>query len=602
MGRGIPQEIIEELRSRCDIVEIIGASVQLKRAGSHTYKGLCPFHQEKTPSFHVDASRQMYHCFGCGKGGDVFRFLMDREGMDFVDAVRMLASRAGIVIPESSDYAGGGSAREHAARRERLFEINDRYSDFFHRWLTEHPNSPAALYLRKRGIPPEIAAKFRIGAAPEYGAGRQFADSLGFSPDELVEAGVCGRDRESGRLYDNFRNRLIFTIENEYGKAVGFSARSLEAKPADGRKYINTTETPVFKKGRLLYALPHARSGISRRNLAILCEGQLDAIAFHRSGFDCAVAPLGTAFTEDQAKILKRYTNRIILAFDADAAGAKAVLRAAEILLPLSVELKVLRIAGGKDPDELFRTGGAPALADALNNTVSWLEVLGETLPEKFDLNSPVGRGAAAAQIAGYLKLLKNQVELEMYVAQAAAMLRVSEEALYAELSGARRYERRREEFHRPQPKPEPASRLSPPLRMLLELAINYAEAARQIAELLEPDELAGDTPELKALNLALAYAINDEHSDLPAALAEMLIDTPSPEVSRALVEHPQYSDISRAVTDSVAELRRIRRRERHLELLEKLRNASNDEEKAHWFREIAELNRSQPQHGDPER
>ena len=252
----IPAEIIEEIRNRCDIVEIIGNVVQLKRSGNASYKGLCPFHQEKTPSFHVNASRQSFHCFGCGKGGDVFRFFMERDNLSFVDAVKMLAARTGVIIPETADHEPG----DHRSPRERLLEINAKMSDFFVRELKEHPASPIASYLQKRALPPEVVSLFKIGAAPDsWDAGVNFCRRCGFKDAELLDAGVARSSETHHRIYDFFRNRLIFTISDETGRPVGFSARSLEDKPKDGGKYINTAETAIFHKGKLLYALSESR-------------------------------------------------------------------------------------------------------------------------------------------------------------------------------------------------------------------------------------------------------------------------------------------------------------------------------------------------------
>ena len=586
----IPQSVIEDIRARCDIVDVVGSFVQLKRSGSSSFKGLCPFHNEKTPSFHVDTARQSYHCFGCGKGGDVFRFLMEKESVTFYDAVHMLASRAGVIIPDEAPDGDMASARERAGAKERLYRLNEAVSEFFCRNLREHPDSEAAQYLRRRGIPDDVAQKFRIGAAPDsWDAALKFCRARGFTEEEGVTAGVLHRS-EGGRVFDQFRNRLVFSIFNESGRGVGFSARSLEPKPQDGRKYVNTPETPVFRKGALLYALPLAREAMVKNKLAILCEGQLDVIAFHRAGFECAVAPLGTAFTQDQARVLKRYTNHIALAFDSDGAGRKAVLRAAEILLPLSVELKVIRIPGGKDPDELFSSGGAEAVAAAVAGAVPWLSVVTEDLAEKFDLGTPVGKGEAAAFIGGFLKLVENRVELEAYVREAAACLNVSEDAIYAELASLRRHDRRREEFRAAATVPaaeNPGVKYSPAILTLLELAVNSADAARCIGELLDPDELDAADPVAKAINIAAAGALNGEHAEAVRGLSALLEERPSPELSKALVSHVEYSDVERAVGDSVRELRADRKRRLRAELMEKLRRAADPEERARLLAEI---------------
>ena len=308
MASVIPPEIIEEIKSRTDIVELIGSFVQLKRSGTNNFKGLCPFHQEKTPSFHVDGARQMFHCFGCGKGGDALRFLMDKENIVFVDAVHMLASRAGVIIPE---YSGTDTDHREAQRRgnlrERLLLANETMAQFFAEMLRRNPEGSVGKYLQSRGLSIEEALHYQIGAAPDaWTAGLEYALRRGFTQEELLAAGLIRRKEGSDRTYDQFRNRLTFAIANEQGRICGFSARSLEPKPMDGGKYINTSETPVFRKGNMLYGLSLARKAIVENNLAILCEGQMDTIAYHRAGINYAVAPLGTAFTPEQAKVLKR--------------------------------------------------------------------------------------------------------------------------------------------------------------------------------------------------------------------------------------------------------------------------------------------------------
>ena len=581
MSLDINKDVIEEIRHRCDIADLISScGVQLKRSGSSSFKGLCPFHQEKTPSFHVDTARQSFHCFGCGKGGDVFRFFMDKENVDFPNAVQILAASCGVLIPEKVD--GRPADPRKRDERDRMFAINAEFSNFFCRYLRDNPRSTAAAYLASRNIPREVAEKFRIGAVPDsWTACRDYGRSLGFTDDDMVTAGILRRKEDTGNVYDQFKGRLAFTIENEQGKPVGFSARTLEAKPLDGRKYVNTPETPVFHKGSLLYALPHARQGIGRFKQAILCEGQLDAIAFHRAGFDCAVAPLGTAFTPEQAKIIHRYSRNLILAFDADGAGKKAVLRAAEILLPLSVDLRVLQIPGGKDPDELFSNGGREAVAEALQHTVSWMEVLRNTLPEKFDLASPVGRSQAAAFVASFIRLVNNQVELEVYTKEAADMLEISENAMKAEISGA-------SVFRSPAAKnEEPVKTLQrdkacAAMITLLELAVADSNCGRAIADLVPPELIPGKNPVELALNLAINAALNDEMESLDGQLKDLLITTPSPEVSKVLHQPTVIAPgkRNRALNEAIKELLENQKRHSRNELLAKLRNAVTDEEK----------------------
>jgi len=286
MNRAIPDEIVDEIRSRCNIVDIIGSYIPLKKAGHGTWKALCPFHQEKTPSFNISEQNQHYHCFGCGKGGDVFSFVMEREGVDFPNAIHLLASKCSVVIPEKTytNPEERRQAQEHASQRERIYAINEEFAAWYAAQLREHPESPVAQYLLTRGIPDDIAARFRIGAAPDsWDASFKHGTALGFSEHELFESGILTSNENSGKIYDRFRNRLIFPIWNEQGKVVAFSARTIE-KNSEGAKYVNSPETPVFKKGNILYALPLARQDIQKLGFVILCEGQLDVIAMHRAG------------------------------------------------------------------------------------------------------------------------------------------------------------------------------------------------------------------------------------------------------------------------------------------------------------------------------
>ena len=558
---GIPDDIIEEIRNRSDIVEIIGSVVQLKRAGAGTYKGLCPFHNEKTPSFHVNANRQSFHCFGCGKGGDVFRFFMERENMPFVEAVRMLAARAGVLIPEKSSGAESiQHARERAGSRERLYEINAKVSEFFCRKLKQNPGSEVAAYLSGRGLPQDIIDKFKIGAASDsWDEVVRYCRSLGYTDDELVNAGVARRS-EKGRVYDFFRNRLVFTIENDSGRPVGFSARSLEAKPRDGGKYINTGETPVFHKGKLLYGLSHSRTGIRDKKYAIICEGQMDAIAFHRAGFDCAVAPLGSKLTPEQGRILRLYTNTFCFAFDSDSAGREAMRHAVEVCLPLSVDMKVIRIPGGKDPDELFKNGGSAAVKAAVESARAWNDVIIDELPEHFDFSTPVGRAGAAGYMAELLDLVSNQVELETYISQTAEKLGVTQEAVQSQLAAVRSKKDKRPPVD---PVKAPAAavkkRYPAALLTLLELALHSENTARFIADVLEPGELPDINNVSKAVNIAVNAALNGEYDQLDSMLNNMLNETPEPEVSRLMVSRVEWKEPEKAVHDSVSQLRKLR-------------------------------------------
>ena len=594
------QEIIEEIRNRCDIADVIGTYVQLKQRGPNSFTGLCPFHQEKTPSFHVNRQWQRYHCFGCGKGGDVFKFIMEHDNIGFPDAIQQLAQRCGVILPERSDY-DAGAARIHRDQKERLLKVNEEFSDLFVRFLRDNPRSPAGIYLDRRGITREVADKFRIGALPEdrYFC-LNYGRHLGFTEEDLIAAGICGRAEESGRVYERFTGRLTFAIQNEYGRGVGFSARSLEAKPADGRKYVNTPETLVFKKGMLLYALHQARENISKERKVILCEGQMDTIAMHRAGFTNAVAPLGTAFTPEQAKLLKRYADTVYLAFDSDGAGQKAFLRALEYLLPLSVSVNMIPIPGGKDPDELYNNGGAGAVAEAVNGALPWLTRFSQMLPGLYDMSTPVGRAQAAAFMVSLFDLVRNPIERETYIREGAALLQVSEEALYGELRTLKNRRERGKEFRRPDgdqqpaappPAPVPATPERSALLALFSLAVTSSDNAREISDLLPPEALDGKDVLSRGLNLLLGGAISGEpENETSAALNGLLSENSDPEMEKLLLEPLKFDDPVKALADSVREVVRLSQRRRYTEIMQAMRSCTDPVRREELMKQLKEV------------
>ncbi len=521
----IPPEILDEIQTRSDIVEVISTYVPLKKAGGNSWKGCCPFHNEKTPSFHVRGDKQVFYCFGCHKGGNVFKFVMEKEGITFPEAAHLLAGRCGVGIPDNTPGADPHAARAAANTRERMYQLNEEFARFFEHELHDHPDSPAAKYLATRQLPPDVIQKFRLGAAPDgWDSGLKFGRSLGFSEQEMLQAGLLRHNEERGRIYDLFRSRLTFAIWNDAGKVVGFSARMLGSDPTVP-KYVNTPETPVFKKGHILYALPFAREAMNKTAQAILCEGQLDTIALHRAGFTQAMAPQGTGFTPDQARLLRRYDVRqVLLAFDSDNAGQKAIRAALEILLPLEMEVRVIRIPGGKDPDELLRTAGPEAVKSAVTNSISWLEYLGDFFAGNYDLRTAAGTGRAVEELGGLILSVENPVLREFYIRDGAAMLHVGQDTLEAELERRTRMTRRRFTPAAPASQAQPARQdlRKETMFTLLELALSEESAARELAELLPAEEFHQGLPD-QALNQVLAMAVNGEFTDAPTAVTAML-------------------------------------------------------------------------------
>jgi len=359
----IPSETIEQIAAANDIVEVIGSYFPLKRAGAN-FKALCPFHREKTPSFMVSPSRQTFHCFGCGAGGSVFRFVMDYEHTDFPSAVRKLAARAGIQVVETR---GGEDEDRRYETRRTLLKLHAAAAEWFHENLLKRDVGEAARkYLKERGITAEVAKHWQLGYAPDqWDAFGNWARGRGYNTRDLITSGLAKtRDDaenppvESSRAYDRFRGRIIFPIHDDRtGEVIAFSGRLL--KDAEGAaKYLNSPETPLFRKGSVLFGLHKTKRALIEANCAVVCEGQLDLISLFEAGITNVVAPQGTAFTENQARVLKRFVNEVVLCFDADAAGRKAAERSLEALLQNDLIVRVAEIPAGEDPDSLVRREG----------------------------------------------------------------------------------------------------------------------------------------------------------------------------------------------------------------------------------------------------
>jgi DNA primase len=360
----IPSQTIEQVAAANDIVEVIGSYFPLKRAGAN-FKALCPFHQEKTPSFHVSPQRQTFHCFGCGAGGSVFRFVMDYEHIDFPSAVRKLAARVGISVIEERG-PGEAENRQHEARRT-LLKVHAEAAEWFHENLLKKKFAePAREYLKQRGITAEIAKRWRLGYAPdEWDAFGSWARGQGFGPRELLESGLVKTKDPADQTskiehqtsYDRFRDRIMFPICNDLGEVIAFSGRVLKEKEG-AAKYLNSPETPLFRKGSVLFGLDKTKRALIEANCVIVCEGQLDLISLFEAGITNVVAPQGTAFTETQARTLKRLVDEVVLCFDSDVAGAKAAERSLDALLENDLIVRVAEIPPGDDPDSLVRREG----------------------------------------------------------------------------------------------------------------------------------------------------------------------------------------------------------------------------------------------------
>lgn len=416
-----PEELIEEVRTRNDIVEVISGYVRLQKKGSN-YFGLCPFHNEKSPSFSVSPGKQMYYCFGCGAGGNVITFLMEYENQTFPEAVRTLAQRAGIALPEADDSK---EARQADSRRAKLLEINKEAAKYFYYQLRTERGSAGMEYLRKRELSDETMNHFGLGYANKYSNDLiQYLKSKGYSEDLIRDAGLCNVDEKHG-MYDKFWNRVMFPIQDINHRVIGFGGRVMgDGKP----KYLNSPETEIFDKSRNLYGLNFART--SRKGNVILCEGYMDVIAMHQAGFTQAVASLGTAFTSGQASLLRRYANEILLSYDSDGAGVNAALRAIGILKEAGMTGRVINLEPYKDPDEFIKALGGEEFQKRLDHAENSFFFELRQLQKNYDLSDPEQKTAFHREIARKLCTFSEEVERENYIEAVAQKYHISFENL----------------------------------------------------------------------------------------------------------------------------------------------------------------------------
>lgn len=429
----IPRSFIEQLTAQCDIEDIVRSYVPLKRAG-RTAKALCPFHSEKTPSFVVYPENQSFYCFGCGKGGDVIRFIMEAEHLDYPEAVRFLAARAGMTVPEDGDDGA-------SVRKMRIYEINREAARFFHKCL-KFPNGQAGYrYLRERGLSDHTIVTYGLGFAPDsWDSLRNFLQKKGFSREEMIDAAVLLQGK-GGHCYDKFRNRVMFPIIDLRGNVIGFGGRVMDdSKP----KYLNTDDTPVFKKSRNLFSLNFAKGETNGK--LILAEGYMDVISIYAAGFHNVVATLGTALTEEQARLMSKYAKEIILAYDSDGPGQAATHRAINILSDAGLSARVVHMEGAKDPDEYIKKFGAKRFEILLDGagdaTTHELEAVRKTL----DLKTPEGRIEYLKRAVNILADIRNPLSREVYAASVAKDAGISAEIVNAQAITIMKKKRRQEE------------------------------------------------------------------------------------------------------------------------------------------------------------
>lgn len=421
-----PREIIDEVRLQNDIVEVISQYVPLKQKGS-SYFGLCPFHNEKTASFSVNSEKQFYYCFGCGAAGNVFSFLMEMENMDFPEAMKKLAERAHITLPEPEKSAQVIAAEQ---TKQRLFEIHTTAGRYFYDCLQEQQGEQARAYLAKRRMDPRIARKFGIGYSPDrYDALFRHLKEKGFTVSDILKSGLVLENKDGKGYHDRFRGRLMFPIFDVQGRVVGFGGRILaKGEP----KYLNSPETILFSKSRNLYGLNFAKAAKKRE--LILVEGYMDMLSIYQAGFHNVVASLGTAFNQEHARTLKRFADDVILLYDSDEAGTNAALRAIPVLVKNGFHVKVTQVPDGKDPDEFIKAKGAAEFSKLLVNAVHYISFEIACIHRKYNLKNPEHRVRFATEAAEILAKLDSEIERNVYLGEVSRVTGVEEEAIGSEI------------------------------------------------------------------------------------------------------------------------------------------------------------------------
>jgi DNA primase len=426
----IAEETIQRVVEANDIVEVINSYFPLKRAGT-SFRALCPFHKEKSPSFHVNPQRQSFHCFGCGAGGSVIRFVMDYEHLDFPGAVRRLAQKAGVNVIEE---AGTPQDDETHNMRRRLLALHaDATAWFQQQLLRTAPAQVAREYLKSRGITVEVAKSWQLGYAPDsWDALLDFLRAQRYSREEIAQSGLAASrsddergDAEEQHMYARFRGRVIFPICNDYGEVIAFSGRVLDAE-ARTAKYVNSPETPIFRKGRVFYGFHKSKRALIEAGAAIVCEGQLDLISAYEHGVQNVIAPQGTAFTPEQARLLSRFVKTVILCFDSDRAGQEAVTRSLPALMECDMEVRVARLPDGQDPDSLIRGQGPEAFREAIGNAKNFFDHALDRMVETGAIDDPMKKAAAARRLGPFVAAIKDKVLREATASKISARLQMA--------------------------------------------------------------------------------------------------------------------------------------------------------------------------------
>jgi len=551
-----PDSFMDQLISASDIYTIVSRYVQLKKSGSN-YFGLCPFHKEKTGSFSVNTDKQIYHCFGCGAGGGVINFIMQIERLEYRDAVEFLARLAGIPMPEDRDD------QEYRKKRMRMLSLNKEAARFFYSNLSKPVGSVAVDYLKKRALSPGTVNHFGLGYAPDSWDTliRAMAEK-GYTKEELLSAGLAAKSQK-GTIFDMYRNRVMFPIIDIRGDVIAFGGRVLDNSVP---KYINTKDTLVFNKNRNLFALNYAKR--EEKRVLILAEGYMDVIALHQAGFKNAVASLGTALTNEQARLMKKYADTVIIAYDADNAGQAATNRAIEILKSVDMEIKILRIPDAKDPDEFIKANGSGAFESLLNQSIDQLDYKMQGIKSGFDMTKDDEKIGFVKKSVPMLAAIDSPVEREIYARRVAETAGVSPQSILSEVNRMLNSQIKKEKRDKVRQSMSPSLTVKPQAASIRYDNIRSARAEEGIISLLlsdvtllsdierfglSPDEFTSDY--LKKLFVLLADRHKDGRSTDIASMGAVLNEDEMRQLT-TIVTIPVPGDRSKAIADYINSIR----------------------------------------------
>ncbi|MFH1238764.1 MAG: DNA primase [bacterium] len=580
----MPEDIIENVRSRNDIVQVLAEYISLKKIG-RSYKSLCPFHNEKTPSFIVSPEKQIFHCFGCGEGGNVFTFVMKMEGLTFPEALKKLAAKVGVTLPELPKSAEFG---RQSKERETLVKLNEQVADYYHRYLLEAKDGVRAReYLKKRNISPAIIKKFKIGYAAKGNNLLDLAKKKGYSPELLKKGGLISFYSDSNRYYDYFQERIIFPIYNPPGQVIAFGGRVLsdDKKP----KYLNSPETILYNKSRNLYGLNIAAGAIRTGNKALILEGYIDVLTTHQYGIENAVATLGTALTPEHIQLLKRYAEEVVITYDTDAPGISATLRGLDLLLDTGLRVKVVSLPSGKDPDEFLQAKGTEAFIEVLNKALPLVDYRLNIAAAKVDIRSTEGKIYVAKDVLPTIARLKNAIEQREELKKISQRLSLDEESLLIELEKIKTRT------------PGEAGLEN----MVVQDSLGVEKAQRELLQLMltEPGVIEKIKDEIGPADfsvLDLAVIAEEIFKLSPYAgedLAAKIIDSLENEklsqlISRLILEDKKYSEIDRTTRGLIKNIKEHSMRQRYARLEEEVKNMldRNEQPPQETLREYKEL------------